>query len=117
MIKGKRRRHGPEFRARVALEALKGVKTIQRIAKKSDILPEPVFAWKKTMAEDAASVVGLSAGKVEAEDYERKRVQLHATIGQQAVELNWLAKKVQTTRSVRDGSGPRTAGGIRAVLW
>jgi len=38
-MKGKRRRHDPEFKARVALEALKGVKTIQQIAKDFDIHP------------------------------------------------------------------------------
>jgi len=92
-MKGKRRRHDPEFKARVALEALKGAKTIQQIAKEFDIHPVQVSEWKKTMAEGAASVFGSGAGKAEAEDFERERVQLHAKIGQQAVELDWLTKK------------------------
>lgn len=92
-MKGKRRRHDPEFKARVALEALKGAKTIQQIAKEFDIHPVQVSEWKKTMAEGAASVFGSAAGKAEAEDFERERVQLHAKIGQQAVELDWLTKK------------------------
>jgi transposase len=54
-MKGKRRRHDPEFKARVALEALKGVKTIQQIAKDFDIHPVQVSEWKKTMAEGAAT--------------------------------------------------------------
>ena len=37
-MKGKRRRHDPEFKARVALEAIKGVKTIQEIAKQTNLL-------------------------------------------------------------------------------
>ena len=41
-MKGKRRRHDPEFKARVALEALKGIKTIQQIAKEFDIHPVQV---------------------------------------------------------------------------
>src|SRR6218665_2987765 len=92
-MKGKRRRHDPEFKARVALEALKGVKTIQQIAKEFDIHPVQVSEWKKTMAEGASSVFGSGAGKAEAEDFERERTQLHAKIGQQAVELDWLTKK------------------------
>ena len=92
-MKGKRRRHDPEFKARVALEALKGVKTIQQIAKDFDIHPVQVSDWKKTMAQGAASVFGSGVGKAEAEDYERERAQLHAKIGQQAVELDWLTKK------------------------
>ena len=49
-MKCKRRRHDPEFKARVALEALKGIKTIQQIAKEFDIHPVQVSDWKKTMA-------------------------------------------------------------------
>ena len=92
-MKGKRRRHDPEFKARVALEALKGVKTIQEIAKEFDIHPVQVSEWKKTMAQGAASVFGPGAARTEAEDFDRERAQLHAKIGQQAVELDWLTKK------------------------
>jgi transposase-like protein len=49
-MKGKRRRHDPEFKARVALEAIKDIKTIQEIAKDFDIQPVQVSEWKKTMA-------------------------------------------------------------------
>ncbi len=92
-MKGTRRRNDPEFKARVAIEALKGAKTIQQIAKEFDIHPVQVSEWKKTMAEGAPSVSGPGAGKTEAENFERERAQLHAKIGQQAVELDWLTKK------------------------
>ena len=77
----------------MALEALKGAKTIQQIAKEFDIHPVQVSEWKKTMAEGASGVFGRGTGKAEAEDFERERVKLHAKIGQQAVELDWLTKK------------------------
>ena len=92
-MKAKRRRHDPEFKARVALEALKGVKTIQQISKDYDVHPVQVSEWKKTMADGAATVFGPGTGKTEAEEFERERAQLHAKIGQQAVELDWLTKK------------------------
>lgn len=92
-MKGKRRRHDPEFKARVALEALKGVKTIQQIATEFEIHPVQVSEWKKTMAQGAASIFGPGAGKTETENFEHERSQLHAKIGQQAVELGWLTKK------------------------
>jgi len=92
-MKGKRRRHDPEFKARVALEAIKGIKTIQQIAKEFDIHPVQVSEWKKTMAEGAASVFGPGAGRTDAEEFERERARLHAKIGQQAIELDWLTKK------------------------
>lgn len=92
-MKGKRRRHDPEFKARVALEAIKGVKTIQEIAKEYDVHPVQVSEWKKTMAKNAASAFGAGAGKTDAEEFERERERLHAKIGQQAIELDWLTKK------------------------
>lgn len=92
-MKGKRRRHDPEFKARVALEAIKGIKTIQEIAKEYDVHPVQVSEWKKTMAKNAASAFEPGAGKTEAEAFEQERARLHAKIGQQAVELDWLTKK------------------------
>jgi len=77
----------------VALEALKGVKTIQQIAKDYDVHPAQVAEWKKTMAVGAAGVFAPGAGKTETEQFEHERAQLHAKIGQQAVELDWLTKK------------------------
>ncbi|MFM7181248.1 MAG: transposase, partial [Verrucomicrobiales bacterium] len=52
-MKAKGRRHDPEFKARVALEALKGIKTIQQIAKDFDVHPVQVSDWKKAMLEGA----------------------------------------------------------------
>jgi transposase/putative transposase len=92
-MKAKRRRHDPEFKARVALEALKGVKTIQQIAKEYEIHPVQVSDWKKIMADGASNLFGAGAGKAGTDDFERERAQLHAKIGQQAVELDWLTKK------------------------
>jgi len=92
-MKAKRRRHDPEFKARVALEALKGVKTIQQIAKDYDVHPVQVSEWKRIMTEGASDIFGPGPGKTQAEDFERERAQLHAKIGQQAVELDWLTKK------------------------
>jgi transposase-like protein len=92
-MKRKRRRHDPEFKARVALEALKGDKTIQEIAGEYAIHPVQVSEWKKFMAANAATVFDPKAAKSGTEEFEREREKLHAKIGQQAVELDWLAKK------------------------
>jgi len=88
-----RRRHDPEFKANVAREALKGVNTIQQIAKEFGIHPVQVSEWKKTMAQGAVCVFSPAVSKTGAEDSERERAQLHAKIGQQAVELDCLTKK------------------------
>jgi transposase-like protein len=92
-MKAKRRRHDPEFKARVALEALKGIKTIQQIAKDFDLHPVQVSDWKKVMADGAPGIFGPRPGKAGTGDFEGERTQLHAKIGQLAVELDWLTKK------------------------
>jgi transposase len=92
-MKAKRRRHDPEFKARVALEALKGVKTIQQIAKDYQVHPVQVSEWKKTMTEGATGVFGPGKSKTEGEDFEQERSALHSKIGQLTVEVDFLRKK------------------------
>jgi transposase-like protein len=92
-MKAKRRRHDPESKARVALEALKGIKTIQQIAKDFDIHPVQVSEWKKLMSEGATRVFETGHEKSEAEDFEAERAKLHSKIGQLAVEVDFLTKK------------------------
>lgn len=92
-MKGKRRRHDPEFKARVALEAIKGIRPIQEIAKEYDIHPVQVSEWKKAMLERAAIVFGPGAKDAAGGDFESERERLHAKIGQQAIELDFLVKK------------------------
>lgn len=92
-MKKKRRRHDPEFKARVALEALKASRTIQEIASEYAIHPVQVSEWKKIMSDRAAVLFDPRVGKASTEDFEVERQRLHAKIGEQAVALDWLAKK------------------------
>ncbi len=92
-MKAKRRRHAPEFKARVALEALKGVKTIQQIAKEYEVHPVQVSDWKKVMSEGAPGVFGPDQAKNSEADFEKQREKLHSKIGQLAVEVDFLRKK------------------------
>lgn len=92
-MKGKRRRHDPEFKVRVAIEALKNIRTTAQIAKEFEIHPAQVSDWKKQMLDGATGLFG--AGKVmhSEEEFEAEKSQLHAKIGQQAVEIDFLKKK------------------------
>jgi len=92
-MKAKRRRHEPEFKARVALEALKGIKTIQQIAKEYQIHPVQVSDWKKTMLQGAPDVFQGGKKKSGKEVLEAQQEQLHAKIGKQAMEIDFLRKK------------------------
>jgi len=93
-MKAKRKRHDLEFKARVALEALKGIKTLPELAREFDLHPAQVAAWKKIMTAGAAGVFGPGPrGGSEAADLERERDELHAKIGQLVVEVDFLRKK------------------------
>ena len=92
-MKAKRRRHDPEFKARVALEALKGIKTIQQIAKDYEVHPVQVSDWKKTIQEGVAGVFERGGEGRGEEECERERDQLKAIIGDLTVKLEFMAKK------------------------
>ncbi len=80
-MKNKRKRHDPQFKARVALEALKGIKTVQQIATEFGIHPGQVTEWKKLLSQHAGSV--FESGKSrEVEDFSMERTDLHSKIGE-----------------------------------
>jgi transposase len=95
-MKAKRKRHDAGFKARVALEALKGEKTLQQIAKDFDLHPVQVSDWKKKLLEGASGVFASSGSAAEGameESLEKVCDPLHAKIGKLTVELDWLRKK------------------------
>ena len=95
-MKAKRKRHDAGFKSRVALEALKGEKTIQQIAKDFDLHPVQVSEWKKKLLEGASGVFasgGSVAAGMNEESLEKVCDPLHAKIGKLTVELDWLRKK------------------------
>ncbi len=58
----KRRTHSAEFKARVALEALKGIKPVHQIASENEIHPVQVSQWKKELQERMAEIFGRKNG-------------------------------------------------------
>jgi transposase len=93
-MKAKRKRHLPEFKAKVALEALKSIKTVQQIAKEFDLHPAQVTEWRKVLLASAGQVFnGGEALKTSTEDFAAERHELLAKIGQLTVEGDFLRKK------------------------
>ena len=93
-MKGKRRRHDPSFKARVALEALRGIKTIQQIAKEYEVHPVQVSDWKKAVQEKMGSLFEKGAGGGgQQEDFEVERAKLHAKIGELTIHVDFLKEK------------------------
>ncbi len=83
MTKRNRRTHSPAFKAKVALAALKGDKTLAQLAQQFDVHPNQITDWKKQLQEHVAEVFETS--QTSAEPPVDVRV-LHAKIGQLTLE-------------------------------
>ena len=86
----KRRNFSDTFKATVALEALRGDKTVQEIAAKRQLHPTQVSSWKRQAIEGMAGVFSDKAKKVENRDGAIKG--LYAKIGQLTVENDFLSQ-------------------------
>ena len=86
-----RRRFTGDFKARVALEALRGDKTVQEIAAKHKVHPNQVSAWKRQAIEGLGEVFSSGVDR-ERQDHESELHDLHAKIGQLTVERDFLAR-------------------------
>lgn len=87
-----RRKHTAEFKARVALEALKGLETIHQIAAKYELHPVQVGTWKKDLLEGAGSLFERKNMKDDTEQ-ERRIEELERKVGQLSMEVDFLEKK------------------------
>jgi transposase-like protein len=88
-MKESRRKHSPSFKARVALEALKGEQTIAEIASRYEVHPTLVTKWKKALQDEAASIFGEDHARKKKRD-ENLVAQLYQQIGQLKVERDFL---------------------------
>ena len=87
----KRRRFTAELKARVALEALRGDKTVQEIAAKCEVHPNQVSTWKRRAVEGLGEVFAVGEDRRRA-DHEGAVHNLHAKIGELTVERDFLAR-------------------------
>lgn len=87
----KRRKFTPEFKAKVALEALRGDRTIQEIASRHKVHPNQVSMWKRQAMDGLGEVFSNGADQAR-RDFEAEVHDLHAKIGQLTVERDFLAR-------------------------
>ena len=85
-----RRRFSDKFKATVALEALRGDRTVQQIAAKHRLHPTQVTSWKRQAIEGLTGVFSDKVKKAETNEAEVK--ELHAKIGKLAVENDFLSQ-------------------------
>jgi transposase len=90
-MSGKRQRHSAEFKAKIALEALRGDLTLSQLVSRYGVHQTLISSWKRQAVEELASVFSTrSEAKEAAREGEIEK--LHAKIGQLVVERDFLAK-------------------------
>lgn len=87
-----RKTYSAELKARIALEAIKGQRTVNEIATHYDVHPNQVPIWKKQALDELPQLFSSSRHRA-AQDDEQLKAQLYQQIGQLKVELDWLKKK------------------------
>ena len=91
-MKRQRKQYSADLKAKIAIEAVKGQRTIQEIASHYGVHPNQVTQWKKQLLESAAEA--FSNGRVrDGETDEQLKAELYQQVGKLQVELDWLKKK------------------------
>ncbi len=89
MTKRSRRTHSPAFKAKVALAAIKGEKTLAELAQQFDVHPNQITTWRSQLLEGAAGVFGQDKAGASEPMVDLKA--LHAKIGELALENDFLS--------------------------
>ena len=86
-----RRKFTPEFKAKVAISAIKEQMTAAELAKKYDLHPTQIGSWKKDFLTNAPSIFEVgNERKSLAEDLEKQKERLYSKIGQLQIEVDFL---------------------------
>jgi transposase-like protein len=91
-LRGRRRKFDGAFKARVALEAIRGERTVAAIAAEYGVHPNQISTWKRQVLNELPKIL---SGRYERKEEQGKELidQLYQQIGQLKVELDWLKKK------------------------
>jgi len=88
----KRRRFSPDFKFRVALEAVKGERTMAELSSKYSVHPSQISLWKRQLLDGGATIFARNGTKEE-QDQAANQSDLYEQIGRLKMELEWLKKK------------------------
>ncbi len=92
-MRRKRGNHSPDFKAKVALAALKGEKTLAQLSSEFDVHVNQIKTWRNQLKENMASL--FDTGLEQRKDQEAEMKSLHAKIGQLTMENDFLARVLE----------------------
>lgn len=90
-----RKQHSPAFKARVAIEAIRGEKTLSQLGSQFKVHPIQIAKWRKSAVEQLPELF-VDGRKRKAQPSDAGNDALYEEIGRLKVELDWLKKKVGT---------------------
>ena len=93
-MKRNRKQYSPDFKAKVAMEAIKGEETIAELAIRFEVHPTQITKWKKELVSGAANIFGADPNK-KIRDEKGLINQLYQQIGQLKVEKDFLEKGLE----------------------
>lgn len=88
-----RKRHGADFKAKVALEAIKGLKTVNELSSEYGVHASQINQWKKQVLDELPGIFSSRRAQGR-KDQEELTAQLYQQIGQLKVEVDWLKKNL-----------------------
>ena len=90
----KRRSFSKQFKFKVALEAVRGLKTLNQIAAEHQLHPNQVSQWKRQLLQEGDQVFNDRGHRAEIDAAVARETELYEQIGRLKMELEWLKKKV-----------------------
>ena len=91
-MRQQRKGYSAEIKAKVALEAIKGQRTVQELATAHGVHPNQITTWKKQLVESAEDIFSGARERRDVAD-ELEKDELYRQIGKLQVQLDWLQKK------------------------
>ena len=98
-MKRKRRNHSASFKAKVALAAVRGDKTMAELAEQFDVHPNQIQDWRRKLLDQADQVFGR--GGASPSESEHKVKELHAKIGELTMERDFLEQGLERIHGPR----------------
>jgi transposase-like protein len=98
-----RKQHSADFKAKVALEAIKEQETINEIAKRYEVHPNMISRWKQDALDGMSETFSTRRDK-KAKENDVTKEELFKQIGQLTVEVDWLKKKSEQMLKLRKGN-------------